>query len=510
MKENLKIYFLKLRRYFLLNNNEKFFIIIIFLSGLIIVFLSYWTLKKNLPLKPVFGGVYREGLYEEIESLSPFYPKNESQKAILNIVFPSLIEFDNGKVISKFLKNYSFSSDALTYNFELKEGLKWSNGDTLTSEDVAFGFKMLKRESSPEIAGLFKDVELEVVDNRNFILRLKTNNNYLFYNLKYLKPLPQKILIQNEIKFPDFLKIGSGPFVLDSFLKNDNVSYLILRRNDYYQFKPYFDKVIFVIYPSVKRAFDGLFLKEIDGLAGVNYFNLPSNLLINYKVYKITLPRIIGLFANSKKISSEEIEFLEKNIDKNFLVKNIFNGYAEKSESIFSPTIRRLLDLNNLNFEIGNIKNSNKNLTITTISSYFYPEIARYLRDKFNFNIEFVDNKDLQEKINNKDYEIILTGLNFSHPPYLASFFSLAGFNLNNVENIELEKRFQKLVNDLQINWSQELFEIEKRILSLKSNVFLLNPYYLYFLNKNIYNFNEFYIFDPAARFVKIEYWFKK
>ncbi len=509
MKNFIKIYFLKIKKYLL--NQEKFLVFLLFFLGIFIIFLANSEINEISATKPIYGGIYREGLYEEIESLNPVFPKNDSQKAILDIVFPPLVEFDNGRLISKYLKNYYSSSDGLTYNFELKDNLRWSDGSELTPEDIFFGLEVLKKDGPGEITAIFKDIQMEIIDKKKFIFKLVNNDNYFIYNLKYLKPLPQKIFTSNNLKFPDFLRIGSGPFVVDNFLKSDPISYLILKRNENYSVRAYLDKIIFYIYPNPKRAFDGLFLKEIDGLAGVNYFNLPSNLFFNYRVYQMVLPRVIGIFSNSKKVSVEEIVYLEKNINRNFLVKDIFKGYAEESPAIFSKTLRKVFNLKEIDFDFG--KDETKEIatrTLITASSYFYPEIARYLRDKLNLKIEFVTNDMLKEIIKNKDYEMILTGLNFSHPPNLVSFFSISGLNLNNLENIDLEKNFQKIISDPKINWNEELLEIEKKILKLKTNVFLLNPAYLYFLNKNIYNFNEFYIIEPSARFVKIEQWFKR
>lgn len=509
MKSGFKIFFLKLRKYLLTEEIEKFLILIIFLLGILIIFLANFEIKKFLPPLPKYGGIYREGVYEEVRFLNPLSPANDTEKAILNIVFPSFIELDNGKLISKFIKNYYLSADGLTYTFQLKDNLKWSEGSDLTSEDILFSFKLFKKDGPAEIISLFKDVELEAIDQRTIVFHLKTNDNYFLYNLKFLKPLPAKIFSSGLPKFPEFLKIGSGPFVFESLIKNGEMSYLILKRNELYQPRPYLDKIVFYLYPSARRAFDGLFLKEIDGLAGLNYFNLPANIFFNYKVYKITLPRVIGIFFNSKKVSSEEASFWAKNIDRDFLVENIFKNYAEKSEGLFSQTLRKILKISQPKIDFGKTKES-KQITLITPSSYFYPEIARYLRNRFNSQIEFVSQEVLNEKIKNKDYEAILMGLNFSHPPFLSPFFSLAGLNLNNLENLELEKSFQNISLDPKIDWGKTVSKIEDQILREKMNIFLVNPYYLFFLNKKFSGFDQIYLFEPAARFVKIEYWFKK
>lgn len=511
----IKILLFKIRKYFYFYQDEFFLSLIIVFGAIFLIFLGKYNLKTNDVLKPIKGGIYREGLYEEIESLTPFYIKNDSQKAILNLVFPSLIEFDNGKLISKFLKTFSFSKDSLTFNFELKNDLRWSDGEKVTSDDVALSFKMLTKEGSPELKSLFKDVEIEIIDEKKFTFHLKNTNNYFLFNLSNFRIFPQKILFQDSFEFPSFLKIGSGPFILESYKKNKDLSYLVLKRNEFYSPPAYLDRVIFYLFSSPKRAFDALFLKEIDGLAGLNYFNLPRNIFLNFRVYKIVIPRVIGLFFNSKKVNSQEVEVIDKMTNRDYLVNNIFKGFAEKSETIFSQTLRKVLNLpKEITYSsqknIDNRQTSTKSLYLITQNSYFYPEIARYFKDKFNFKIEFLTNDDLNKKIKDKDYEVILTGINFSHPPFLLYFFSSTGLNLNNLENLELEKSFQSSISDQKLDLKKSIFEIENKILNLKMNIFLLNPAYLYFLSKNIYNFDQFYLVDPSERFVKIEYWYKK
>ncbi len=524
MKKFFRNPFLKLRKYFFYEN-EYILILIPLFVGLFLVLLANLEIKKIVSPKPSYGGIYREAFYEDMSSFDPFNPKNDNQRALVNILYPPLIEFDNGKLISKFIKSYSISSDKLTYTFVLKD-LKWSNGDELTSEDIFFSFKSFKKLGSPEIISLFKDVEIEVIDKKTFSFHLKNNDNYFFFNLKYIRPLPEKIFNsflsnrENFNEFPkDLLKVGAGPFVLENWQEGKDLSLIILKRNDYYPFRPYLEKIIFNIYSSPKRAFDALLLKEVDGLSGLNYFNLPTNIFNHFNIYKMTLPRVIGIFLNNKKINSKDFTFLEK-VDRNELNKIVFNFYAEETNNLFSPTVRKILnlyDFNNQEFE-----NSQKDyqLTLLVPSLYFYPDIARYLRDKFNLKVELVDNETFNEKLKNKEYEAILMGINYDYPPVPFYFWSQAGLNLNNSENLELEKSFQKLISDPEFEFYpfcqkdcfsiEELIKIEKEIKNTKSNIFLINPFYLFFLDKDIVGFDQNFLFAPEARFVKIEYWYKR
>ena len=500
---------LKFRKIIFFKETIDVFIGIFFLLG--IIFLIYY-LDLTEPLKPKYGGSYREGLFEPINSLNPILPKNESEKAILNIIYPPLIEFDNGKITSKFLKSYYFSGDKLTLHLELKD-LYWSDGSKITTEDLAFSFELFKKYSPPEISSNFKNAELKVIDQKRAEINLAFNDNYFFFNLNNLKILPNKVFFGLDLNNfeANVLKIGSGPFVFDSSLEKGEIKIIKLKRNEFYQPKPYLDEIIFYIFPSAKSAFEALLLKEIDGLAGLSYLEFPQNIYFNYRIYKIALPRVIGLFFNSQKIKPEIVENLDKIIDRDNLVKEVFKNNAEISEGIFSTTIRKVLSLEEIKKNYDQIKSDSfSSIKITVPALYFYPEIARYLQEKYYVQIEFIEPKNLNEVLLNKNYQAILTGLNYGHPPFLSSFFSKLGYNINNLDNLDLERSFQQLITDPQIKMSEKLNEIEKKILLTKTNIFLVNPYYFYILNKKIIGFDEFYLTKPEARFIKIETWQKR
>ena len=502
---------LKFKKIILVKETIDVLIILLFFSGL--AFLIYY-LQLTKPLEPRYGGFYREGLFEPINSLNPVLPKNESEKAILNIIYPPLIEFDNGKIISKFLNSYYFSPDKLTLNLEFKD-LKWSDGSKITTDDLAFSFELFKKYSTPEISSNFKNAKIKIIDQKRAEISLNLNDNYFFFNLNNLKILPARIFSGLDLNNFDkqVLKVGSGPFVFDSITSKGEITIIKLKRNKFYEPKPYLDEIYFYVFPSTKSAFSALLLKEIDGLAGLNYLQLPQNIFVNYKVYKIVLPRIVGLFFNSQKVDKKIVEDLGNKIDREEIKKEIFKNNAEISYGIFSKTIRKVFSLPDFyqeNPQKPVTSSQPLSLKITVPTSYFYPEISRYLKEKYHLQTEFIDSENLNETLANKNYQAILTGLNYGHPPFLSSFFSKLGYNINNLDNLELERSFQQLISDPNIKMNEKLKEIEGKILKTKSNIFLVNPYYLYIINKKIFGFDQFYLTKPETRFVKIEFWYRR
>jgi len=500
----MKTTLLKIRKIIKEQNSIDFLILFSFLVGISLLLLY---LQKTKISQPKFGGLYREGLYEPVNSLNPVFPKNDSEKAILNIIYPPLIEFDNGRLISKFIESYSFSADYLTLNLELKDSL-WSDGSKITTDDLIFSFDLYKKYGPAGVANNLKNTEIKAIDHKRAEIHLNLNDNYFLYNLAQLRILPAKDFSATEPENFNYqlFKISSGPFVFESLKTKKDITIITLKRNEFYQPRPYLDKVVFYVFPSVKSAFDALILKEIDGLAGINYFDLPQNLVYNYHLNKIILPRVIGIFFNSQKIDQNLVQSIYSLNLGQEIKKGIFKDNAEITEGLFSDTWRRVLNLPSLT--ITKNQGELKPFNLLSPNYYFYPEIARLLKEKLKIEVDYLDANQINEKLTNKDYQAILFGLNFGQPPNIPSFFSKVGYNINNLDNVELEKDFQQLMTDPKVNMNEKLADIETKL--LKTNVFLVNPYYLYLLNKKFVGFDQFYLPEPAQRFVKIEFWYQK
>ncbi len=93
-------------------------------------------------------------------------------------------DYDWGKLRPNIAKSFAVSSDYRTVSFTLRDGMKWSNGDPLTTEDVRFWYEDVYRDPTllgPAAAGQGgvgttamrinnKDVTIKIVDALNFQL----------------------------------------------------------------------------------------------------------------------------------------------------------------------------------------------------------------------------------------------------------------------------------------------------------------------------------------------------
>lgn len=210
-----------------------------------------------------------------------------------------LVEFnhDEQTYAPGLAENWNVGADNRTVDLNLREGLKFSDGKPLTTEDLIFTLKALydDKTASP----IFKDammindkqIEIKKIDDRRFQLifpeAVATPEGYL----SNFAVLPKHVLEgdYNSGKLKDSWGIGSDPqkvvtagaFSVESVTVGERVT---LKRNEHYWKKdqagnqlPYLDKLLIEIIPDANGAFNKLTqgsLDIFDRLPASNYAKL--------------------------------------------------------------------------------------------------------------------------------------------------------------------------------------------------------------------------------------------
>ncbi len=141
--------------------------------ALVLMLLSYQVQSAALcsVTVPATGGTFVEGIVGHPSSLNPLlsdpYPVD---RELTNLIFDGLVSYDEtGQVIPALAENWSVSEDGLTITFELREGLKWHDGQPVSAEDVAFTYGLIQNEDSPGPVALkefWQSVVIDVQDER--------------------------------------------------------------------------------------------------------------------------------------------------------------------------------------------------------------------------------------------------------------------------------------------------------------------------------------------------------
>lgn len=169
------------------------------------------------------------GMSDDVLATDPASGYDSGSWLLFNNVFQSLLGFSNGATepSPEAAKECSFSGTGTTvYTCTLRDGLKFSNGDPLTSKDVKFSFdRMLNIADPAGPAVMFPMLDtVRAPDARTVVFKLKYAD----------ATFPSKIAsgagsIVDHRQYAgnglraDHQAVGSGPYKLDSFDKDQAV-----------------------------------------------------------------------------------------------------------------------------------------------------------------------------------------------------------------------------------------------------------------------------------------------
>lgn len=150
--------------------------------------------------------------------------------------------------------NAGLSDDYLTVTWKLKEGLKWSDGEPLTSDDIAFTVEVLSNPDSGAVAGtsgfdLITNVETP--DDTTAVL------TYSQPYPGYLDQFAYGLLPRHATGSAEEMSswewnrqpVGAGPFVVSDWVSGESIT--MTRNPNYFEEgKPHLDSLVFRIVPE--------------------------------------------------------------------------------------------------------------------------------------------------------------------------------------------------------------------------------------------------------------------
>jgi peptide/nickel transport system substrate-binding protein len=196
-------------------------------------------------------------LYQKPKNWNPLAPPNGPDTQVETMIYDALLMVnDNYAYEPRLAQNWSASADAKMFTFNLRPGLKWSDGEPFSSKDVLFTFKMLANPASGSAHTAKFDHVLGIADYRNgatpdvagfrtpddntFVVELDQPNaafisaiSWPFYGI-----LPQHILGSVDVKTLSdnafFLNptVGMGPF---TFVQYQTDQFVELKKNPNYR-----------------------------------------------------------------------------------------------------------------------------------------------------------------------------------------------------------------------------------------------------------------------------------
>ncbi|MFC5591387.1 ABC transporter substrate-binding protein [Sporosarcina soli] len=151
----------------------------------------------------------------------------------------TLLKRDNKlNIVNDLAESYDVSSDGKVWTVTLRDDVTFSDGESLTAEDVQFTFE--KAATSGSIVDLNNVEKVEAVDATTVKFMLKEAQSTFVNNLVATGIVPKHAYNETYAENP----IGSGPY---QFVQWDKGQQLIVQANpSYYGKEPYFKKITFL------------------------------------------------------------------------------------------------------------------------------------------------------------------------------------------------------------------------------------------------------------------------
>jgi peptide/nickel transport system substrate-binding protein len=146
---------------------------------------------------------------------------------------------------------WSESADGLTYDFELRQGVKFHNGDPFTAEDVKFSFERYKGTGATELKNKVKAIEIVNPYHIRYTLHEPWPDFLTFYatpatGAGWIVPKNYTEKIGND-EFKN-KPVGLGPY---RFVNYQSGIELVLEANsDYWRKTPYVKRLVFKSVPA--------------------------------------------------------------------------------------------------------------------------------------------------------------------------------------------------------------------------------------------------------------------
>ncbi|MDR1514589.1 MAG: ABC transporter substrate-binding protein [Synergistaceae bacterium] len=278
--------------------------------------------------------------------MDPIHGNDNSDIWVCNLVVQGLTKSsaDGTKVEPELAERWDVSPDGITYTFYLKEGVKFSDGTPVTTDDWIYSYERLITSKESVWTDSFSMIDKVTATGDNTLrFKLKAPSPFflaatsMFCASVMPKAYCEKVGDDGIAQNP----IGTGPFMLESWNRGEK---LVFAKNPYYwkEGLPKADKIIFNVVPDDNTKIMQLQAGQVDVITYVP-FNRTAELSVGRtKVYMpaSTYTSFISVNNSLPELSDPNVrKALLYAIDRDAINKVIYNGKAALSTGLISPAL---------------------------------------------------------------------------------------------------------------------------------------------------------------------------
>ncbi len=528
------------------------------------VALLYMMNDRLLAAVPGYGGSLTEGVIGSPRFINPVLATSDADKDLSVLIYSGLLRADaSGNYVPNLAESYSVSDDGLVYTVKIRKDATFSDGKSLTAEDVLYTINRVEEPAlkSPSRAS-WVGVVAEATDSHTVRFTLKSAYSPFIENLT-IGILP-KHLWQNVSteQFPfselNTEPVGSGPFQVKEITRSASgipASYDLVPFSNYLPGKAHLSHLVLKFYQSESSLVSALRAGAVEAASGLSPALLSAT--PGEQVIHAPLNRVFGVFFNqneSEVLRDHDVRVaLEMAVNREELIKRVLGGFGTAIEDPLPPSFKVATDLGtSTTVEPQGIeaakaylirkgwvqasdgvftKTTGKGTTAKTVSLIFslstgnVPELraaAEYIRQTWGsmgakVDVKIFDQGDLsQNVIRPRKYDALLFGEVIGREPDLYAFWDSSqrndpGLNIALYANATVDEALKNLRTTNNATERASLYttlrsELKKDVPA----VFLYSPDFVYSVPNDIKGVDLGFIEIPSDRFLRVALWHRE
>ena len=297
--------------------------------------------------QPEHGDTLIYGMLGEPSNLLPYLASDTSSSEVAGQLYTAPLKYDKDlQVVKLAAEEFDILDEGLRLRFTLKKGILWQDGKELTADDVEFTYKVMTDPKTPtSYAGDFKA-----------ITAFRKLGRYSF-EVEYEKPFPRSLSTWMGSIMPKHVLEGQnlrgttlarnplscGPYLMHAW---DPGSSLTLTANpEYFEGKPFIDRVLYRIIPDSTTMFLELKAGKIDVMSGMTaqqylYQTNDPAFTEQYDLYRYLASTYIYMGYNLKSPLFSDVRVrraLAYAVNKQDLVKGAIHGQGVPTIGPYKP-----------------------------------------------------------------------------------------------------------------------------------------------------------------------------
>jgi len=208
------------------------------------------------------------GTPQDIDSLNPLTGALVIDYEVWNLEYATLTDkaADDFSVIPGLAESWTASADGLTYTYTLRDGLKWSDGQPITADDVAYTINRSRDEEWVNHVSTTANLDAKAIDDRTVEITTSVPDPKLPVMDVYIVPkhIWEKLDATQATEYDALDGVASGPFKVAEVKKGEFVR--MERNPNWHGKQPAMDEVIFRIFSNAEAQYQALKTGEIDAV----------------------------------------------------------------------------------------------------------------------------------------------------------------------------------------------------------------------------------------------------